>query len=132
MSAPLSYMSIMVCNADVTVDTVADVNPTKGDILAHTDADVYNSAMVLVNDQYILPTKGDASCVSDVLLTKGDALCVSFIGYCMLNRDFAQIPSLSTSALSHVPPYFRPHFCECTFLVGKILVGVPLQPVSIP
>ena len=87
-------MSIFGHDADVTVDPIADVNPTKGDILAHTDADVYNSAMVLVNDQYSLPTKGDASCVSDVPLTKGDALCVSFIGYCMLNRDFAQKSSL--------------------------------------
>ena len=66
----------MVCDAGITVDTVADVNPTKGDVLAHTDADVYNSAMVLVNDQYSLPTKGDALCVSDVPLTKGDALCI--------------------------------------------------------
>ena len=94
MSASLSCMSIMVCNADVTVDTVANINLTKGDILAHTNADVYNSAVVLVNDWYVLPMKGEASCVSDVPLTKGDALCVSFIDYCMLNRDFAQKSSL--------------------------------------
>ena len=94
MSASLPCMSIMVHDADITVDTIADVNPTKGDILAHTDADVYNSAMVLVNDQYSLPTKGDASCLSDASPTKGDTLCVSFIGYCTLNRDFAQKSSL--------------------------------------
>ena len=87
-----------------------------------------------MDDLHVLPTKGDASCVSvadycaldalhvsdvpalidaDVCIsagvynsavipvhvlyaspTKGDTLCVSFIGYCMLNRDFAQKSSL--------------------------------------
>ena len=81
MSASLPCVSIMVCDADVTVDPIADVNPMKGDVLAHTDADVYNSAMVLVNDHYSLPTKGDAQFVSDVPNTKGDTSCVSFISY---------------------------------------------------
>ena len=87
-----------------------------------------------MDDSHILPTKGDASCVSvadncgldalhvsdvpalidaDVCSsagvynsavggghvlyvspTKGDTSCVSFIGYCTLNRDFAQKSSL--------------------------------------
>ena len=89
----------MICDSDVIVDTNADVNPTKGDIPTLTNADVYNYAMVLVDDLCVSPTKGDASCVSDVPaltnaevynsavisvhdsyvpLTKGDASCVSF------------------------------------------------------
>ena len=135
---------IVVRDADVIDDTNADVNPTKGDIPTLTNADVYNSAMVLVDDLCVSPTKGDASCVSDVPaltnaevynsadvynsavisvhdsyvpLTKGDASCVSFADYCVLGL---------------VPPYFRPHFCDCTFSVGEGLVVVSLLSVSAP
>ena len=130
----------MVRDADVIVDTNADVNPTKGDIPTLTNADVYNSAMVLVDDLCVSPTKGDASCVSDVPaltnaevynsavisvhdsyvpLTKGDALCVSFFDYCVLGMDL-------------IPPYFRPHFCDCTFSAGEGLVVVSLLSVFAP
>ena len=130
----------MICDSDVIVDTNADVNPTKGDIPTLTNADVYNSAMVLVDDLCVSPTKGDASCVSDVPaltnadvynsavisvhdsyvpLTKGDALCVSFADYCVLGMDL-------------IPPYFRPHFCDCTFSAGEGLVVVSLLSVSAP
>ena len=77
--------SIVISNFDVIVDTSADVSPTKGDVPAHTNADVYNSAIVLVKDLYVPPTKGDVLCVSDVPLTKGDASCVSVADYCMLD-----------------------------------------------
>ena len=57
------------------------------DVPALIDADVcisagvYNSAVIPVHVLYVPPTKGNT-------------LCVSFIGYCMLNRDFAQKSSL--------------------------------------
>ena len=57
------------------------------DVPALIDADVcisagvYNSAVIPVHVLYVSPTKGDTS-------------CVSFIGYCTLNRDFAQKSSL--------------------------------------
>ena len=148
-----SDTSIVICDSDVIVDTNADVNPTKGDIPTLTNADVYNSAMVLVDDLCVSPTKGDASCVyvanycvldalhvsdvptlsaadvyksavisvhdSSVLLTKGDALCVSFADYCVLGMDL-------------IPPYFRPHFCDCTFSASEGLVVVTLLSVSAP
>ena len=56
----------------------------------------------------------DDLCVSP---TKGDASCVSFVDYCVL--DF-------------IPPYFRPHFCDCTFSAGEGLVVVSLLSVSAP
>ena len=139
-----SDTSFVSCDSDIIVDTNADVNPTKGDIPTLTNADVYNSAMVLVDDLCVSPTKGDASCVSDVPaltnaevynsadvynsavisvhdsyvpLTKGDASCVSFADYCVLGL---------------VPPYFRPHFCDCTFSAGEGLVVVSLLSVSAP
>ena len=140
----MSDTSIVICDSDVIVDTNADVNPTKGDIPTLTNADVYNSAMVLVDDLCVSPTKGDASCVSNVPtltnaevynsadvynsaeisvhdwyvpLTKGDALCVSFADYCVLGL---------------VPPYFGPHFYDCNFSVGAGLVVVSLLSVSAP
>ena len=81
--------SIVISNFDVIVDTSADVSPTKGDVPAHTNVDVYNSVIVLANNLYVSPTKGDVSWVSDVVsdvpLTKGDASCVSVADYCMLD-----------------------------------------------
>ena len=50
---------------------------------------------------------------------KGVASCVSFADYCVLGMDL-------------VPPYFRPHFCDCTFSVGEGLVVVSLLSVSAP
>ena len=101
-----SDTSIVICNSDVIVDTNADVNPTKGDIPTLSAADVYNSAVISVHDLYIP-------------LTKGDASCVSFADYCVLGMDL-------------VPPYFRPHFCDCTFSAGEGLVVVSLLSVSAP
>ena len=72
---------------------VSDV-PALIDADVCSSAGVYNSAVIPVHVLYVSPTKGDALYVSDVPFTKGDALCVSFIGYCMLNRDFAQKSSL--------------------------------------
>ena len=160
----MSDTSIVICDSDVIVDTNADVNPTKGDIPTLTNADVYNSAMVLVDDLCVSPTKGDASCVSDVLLTKGDALCVYVANYCVLDAlHVSDVPTLSAAdvynsavisvhdsyvpltkgdascvsfadycVLGLVPPYFRPHFCDCTFSAGAGLVVVSLLSVSAP
>ena len=156
----------MVRDADVIIDTNADVNPTKGDIPTLTNADVYNSAMVLVDDLCISPTKGDASCVSDVLPTKGDASCVYVANYCVLDAlHVSDVPTLSAAdvynsavisvhdsyvpltkgdascvsfadycvlGMDLVPPYFRPHFCDCTFSAGEGLVVVSLLSVSAP
>ena len=89
----------MVRDAKVIVDTNADVNPTKGDIPIFTAADVYNSAVVYVDDSYVLPTKGDASCVSVADYCELDALHVSDVplscesDYCVLDMDFVPKPS---------------------------------------
>ena len=162
----------MICDSDVIVDTNADVNPTKGDIPTLTNADVYNSAMVLVDDLCVSPTKGDASCVSDVLPTKGDASCVYVANYCVLDAlHVSDVPTLTNGEVYNsadvynsavisvhdsyvpltkgdalcvsfadycvlgmdlVPPYFRPHFCDCTFSAGEGLVVVSLLSVSAP
>ena len=44
---------------------------------------------------------------------------MSFADYCVLGMDL-------------VPPYFRPHFCDCTFSAGEGLVVVSLLSVSAP
>ena len=59
---------------------VSDV-PALIDADVCSSAGVYNSAVIPVHVLYVSPMKGDTS-------------CVSFIGYCMLNRDFAQKSSL--------------------------------------
>ena len=46
LSATLSGTSVVVRDADVMIDTSADVTPTKGDIPTLTTADVYDSAVV--------------------------------------------------------------------------------------
>ena len=46
LSATLSGTSVVVRDADVMIDTSADVTPTKGDIPTLTAADVYDSAVV--------------------------------------------------------------------------------------
>ena len=163
---------IVIRKFDVIVDTNADVNPTKGDIPTLTNADVYNSAMVLVDDLCISPTKGDASCVSDISPTKGDASCVYVANYCVLDAlHVSDVPALTNAEVYNsvdvynsavisvhdsyvpltkgdascvsfadycvlgmdlVPPYFRPHFCDCTFSAGEGLVVVSLLSVSAP
>ena len=161
-----SDTSFVICNSDIIVDTNADVNPTKGDIPTLTNADVYNSAMVLVDDLCVSPTKGVALCVSDVLPTKGDASCVYVANYCVLDAlHVSDVPTRSAAdvynyavisvhdsyvpltkgdascvsfvdycvlGMDFIPPYFRPHFCDCTFSAGEGLVVVSLLSVSAP
>ena len=49
---------IVIRKFDVINDTNADVNPTKGDIPTFTAVDVYNSAVVYVDDSYVLTHEG--------------------------------------------------------------------------